>query len=147
MPVPVLNCELKHCEAGRRECEGFRERDAFSARCDIVLGGERVLGCQIAGSPETVDFVNTQRRGVDQGFASGRPMASRMACLLASRPMSANDSVRGMFLGHTRTQFWALPHPAIPSSLKVARSRSDFSKAPVGCALKSRACDIAAGPM
>ncbi len=33
-----------------------------------------------------------------------------MACFVTSRPMRAIDSVRGIFLGHTCAQFWALPH-------------------------------------
>src|SRR5689334_10688268 len=70
-----------------------------------------------------------------------------MACFVASLPIKERDSVSGIFFGHTRTQFCALPHPAIPSLPRAACILSVFSKAPVGLALKRRIWDMAAGPI
>ena len=71
-------------------------------------------------------------------FASGRLKKFFSDCFVASRPIKERDSVKGIFLGQTRTQFCAFPQPAIPSSPKTAFSLSDFSNFPVGFELNRR---------
>lgn len=74
-------------------------------------------------------------------------MRSCKACLVTSRPMTAIDSVRGIFFGQTRAQFWALPQLLMPPSSMRTWSLSSDCIFPVGWALKRRTWEIGAGPM
>jgi hypothetical protein len=52
-----------------------------------------------------------------------------------------------MSLGHTSTQFCALPQSTIPPRPMMLSSRSAAFMRPVGWELKSRTCASGAGPM
>ena len=66
---------------------------------------------------------------------------------VVSRPALAMESVSGMSLGQTLTQFWLLPHSAIPPGPAKTANRSSAFSRPMGFALKRIAWEIAAGPM
>ena len=61
------------------------------------------------------------------------------ASLVAARPGVAGDGVRGMFLGQTSTQFWALPQSAMPPAPAMTAMRLSVSNAPMGFSLNSTA--------
>src|SRR5256885_1932018 len=61
--------------------------------------------------------------------------------------MRAIDSVRGISLGQTAAQFWALPQSETPPSSIRGLRRSPSMSLPTGWELKRRTWEMAAGPM
>ncbi len=57
-------------------------------------------------------------------------------CAMACLPTCAIDSVSGISLGHTWTQFCELPQLPMPPGFVISSRRSTLRVAPVGCALK-----------
>src|SRR5262245_20442745 len=71
---------------------------------------------------------------------------SLSSTLATSRFIIAMDEVSGISLGHTFTQFWALPQSWIPPGPISARVRSSEFIFPVGFILNRRAWLMAAAP-
>ena len=89
---------------------------------------------------ELILFIKRQSR-------SGKLKRSLSACKVASRLTAAMESVKGIFLGQTRTQFWLFPQSLMPPSSIIGLSRRALCVCPTGLALKSLTCEIAAGPI